>query len=252
MSLKLKTAARLLAVAVFWFLVWELAARTVNQVLLIPSPGLVAKTLGELIVTSRFWMAVGMTLLRSLLGFFAGVVVGCLMALLTFHVPLAAHLFRPLQKGIRAIPVASFIILALIWLPTNLLPAFIAFLMVLPLIWSGVELGLREVDGQLLDMATVYKLGFQKTLRHIRLPAVAPYFRTACVNALGLAWKSGIAAEVICRPKDSVGRMLQDAKTYLETPEVFAWTAVVIALSLVLEKVLTTAMRKRHEGGVTP
>ncbi len=249
MSLKLKAAARHLAVAAFWLIVWEVAARAINQVLLIPAPGLVLKTLAGLVVSSRFWLAVAMTLLRILLGFSAGVAVGCLMALLTFHVPVAAALFRPLQKGIRAIPVASFIILALIWLPTNLLPAFIAFLMVLPLIWSGVEQGLREVDGRLLDMAAVYKLGFQKTLRHIRLPAVAPYFRTACVNALGLAWKSGIAAEVICRPKDSVGRMLQDAKTYLETPEVFAWTAVVILLSLTLEKALTVVMKKPRKRG---
>ena len=144
-----------MAVAAFWLIVWEVAARAINQVLLIPAPGLVLKTLAGLVVTSRFWLAVAMTLLRILLGFSAGVAVGCLMALLTFHVPVAAALFRPLQKGIRAIPVASFIILALIWLPTNLLPAFIAFLMVLPLIWSGVEQGLREVDGRLLDRHSV-------------------------------------------------------------------------------------------------
>ncbi|MBP3388357.1 MAG: ABC transporter permease subunit [Clostridia bacterium] len=252
MSPKLKTAARHLAVAVFWFIVWEVAARAVNQVLLIPSPLLVCKTLTDLVVTTTFWRAVGITLLRILLGFFGGVLFGSLLALLTFHVSLAAHLLHPMRQGVRAIPVASFIILALIWLPTNLLPAFIAFLMVLPIVWSGVEQGLREVDKRLLDMAAVYKLGFGKTLRHIRLPAVAPFFRTACVNALGLAWKSGIAAEVICRPKDSIGRMLQDAKTYLETPEVFAWTAVVILLSLVLEKLLTVVIGKRKERRAAP
>ena len=62
-----------------------------------------------------------------------------------------------------------------------------------------------------------------------------PSFIAAAVSALGFAWKSGVAAEVICRPASSLGRLLQDAKLYLETPRVFALTAVVAVLSLLLE-----------------
>ena len=239
---------RFLAVAAFWLTVWELLSLAVGQVLLLPGPLLVGRTLYRLAKTAVFWQAVGKTLLRILSGFAAGTVLGVCLALATFHLPAAALLLRPLRRGIRAVPVASFIILALIWIPTDLLPTCMVVLMVLPLVWSGVEAGLSEIDRSLLDMAAVYRLRWKKTLLRIRLPAVLPYFRTACVNAMGLAWKSGIAAEVICRPHGSVGRMLQDAKLYLETPEVFAWTAVVVLLSLILEKLLKMAVAGHGEG----
>ena len=243
-----KAAARVLAVAAFWLTLWELLSLAVGQVLLLPGPLLVGQTLCRLALTAEFWQAVGKTLLRILSGFFIGTAAGVCLAFLTFHLRIAALLLRPLRHGIRAVPVASFIILALIWIPTNLLPTCMVVLMVLPLVWSGVESGLAEIDRSLLDMAAVYRLGWKKTLLRVRLPAVLPFFRTACVNAMGLAWKSGIAAEVICRPYGSVGRMLQEAKLYLETPEVFAWTAVVVVLSLILEKLLKAVVSGHGEG----
>ena len=145
-------------------------------------------------------------------------------------------LLAPLLHIVRAAPVASFIILALVWFRTDVLPVFIAFLMVMPVVWANVEKGIHGIDPTLLEMAEVYRFGRLKTLLRIRLPSVMPYFLAACTTGLGSAWKSGIAAEVICRPALSIGRQLQDAKIYLETPEVFAWTATVVTLSILLEK----------------
>jgi NitT/TauT family transport system permease protein len=247
MSRKQKRLLRGVFVAVFWIGVWELLALYVNQVLLIPAPHTVAVTLFHLIKTSDFWLAVSLSLLRIMAGFAVGVMMGSLLAFLTHRFSFAASLLHPLRHGIRAIPVASFIILALVWLPTNSLPAFIAFLMVLPIMWSGVEQGLQQIEPRLLDMAQVFQLGYRQTLFQVRIPAILPHFRTAFVNSLGLAWKSGIAAEVICRPEDSIGRMLQEAKIYLETPEVFAWTAVVILLSLSIEKILTLVVNRQEK-----
>ena len=181
----------------------------------------------------------------------AALAAGSLLAVLTVRFRAADVLLSPLLKIVRAAPVASFIILALVWIRTNTLPAFIAFLMVVPVVWGNVEKGIRETDAGLLEMAKVYRLGWWKTLVRVRIPSVMPYFLAAATTGLGFAWKSGIAAEVICRPAMSIGRQLQDAKVYLETPEVFAWTAVVVALSMVLEKGLLLAVRrlKRYNTG---
>ncbi len=247
MSPNQKRILRGFLVAVFWVSVWELLALHVNQVLLVPAPHTVAVTLFHLVQTTDFWLAVCFSLLRIMLGFFAGVIFGSGLAFLTHRFSFAASLLHPLRHGIRAIPVASFIILALVWTSTNSLPALISFLMVLPIMWSGVEQGLQQIDPLQLDMAQVFKLGYKNTLLQVRIPAILPHFRTAFVNSLGLAWKSGIAAEVICRPEDSIGRMLQEAKLYLETPEVFAWTTVVILLSLSIEKLLTVVVNRREK-----
>jgi NitT/TauT family transport system permease protein len=110
--------------------------------------------------------------------------------------------------------------------------------MVVPVVWDAMSEGLRHPDLQLLEMAAVFRLGWWQTLRRVRIPSLLPYFTTACTTAMGLAWKSGVAAEVISRPALSIGGELQDAKVYLDTPVVFAWTITAVGLSLALERLL--------------
>ncbi len=233
-----------LLAAVFWIAVWQAVSMAVGQELLVPAPLKVAGTLWRLLGSALFWKAAGFSLLRVAAGFLAAVIVGCAVAVLTVRFPLPRALLSPLLRVIRAAPVASFIILALVWIRTDRLPAFIAFLMVVPVVWANVERGIRETDERLLEMAAVFRMSWWKTLLRVRIPSVMPYFLTACTTGLGFAWKSGIAAEVICRPAASIGRQLQDAKTYLETPEVFAWTAVAVILSMALERLLVAAARR--------
>ena len=244
MSAKLKTVLRGIAVAVFWIGVWWLLAALVRQELLIPTPLVVLKTLLSLLPTALFWQSVGMSLVRIVLGFAASLVVGTVLAVLTTRFSVIRAVFSPLLHIIRAAPVASFIILTLVWIDYDVIPAFIAFLMVLPVVWVNVEEGIRRTDNGLLEMARLYAVPSRRVLTRLYLPSVKPYFVTACVNGLGFAWKSGVAAEIICRPDLAIGNRLQLAKMTLETPEVFAWTAVVIVLSILLEKLLLQITRK--------
>lgn len=237
-----------IAVAAFWIGIWWIIAALVRQEILIPTPLVVATTLWSLVKTLAFWKAVALTLLRICIGFAAALAVGSVLAVLTARFSLLRALFAPLLQIVRAAPVASFIILALVWIPDDITPAFIAFLMVLPIVWVNVEEGIRLTPRPLLEMASLYRVGRLRVLTKLYLPSVRPFFLTACVNGLGFAWKSGVAAEVICSPRFAIGSCLQDAKIYLETPEVFAWTAVVIVLSILLEKLLlyvTAPARKK-------
>lgn len=231
-------------VLVFWLAVWQGISMLVAQELLVPAPLVVARALGRLAGTAAFWTAAGRSLLRVMEGFLLAVAAGCLLSVMTTRFRAAKALLSPLLHIVRAAPVASFIILALVWIKTNTLPVFIAFLMVVPVVWGNVEKGIRATDPQLLEMARTYRFSPLKTLRRVWIPSVMPYFMAACTTGLGFAWKSGIAAEVICRPAQSIGKYLQDAKLTLETPDVFAWTITVVTLSLLLEKLLVAAARR--------
>lgn len=210
----------------------------VGQVLLVPSPSLVMATLFGLVRTAQFWQIAGWSLLRIGLGFVGGVLAGAVAAALTHRFRVADALLSPALRVVRAAPVASFVILALVWIPTGRLPVFIAFLMVVPVVWDNVGQGLRQLDPLLLEMASVFHLTWWQAVRRITLPSLVPFLTSACTAGMGLAWKAGVAAEVISRPSLSIGRELQDARVYLDTPEVFAWTITVVALSLVLEWLL--------------
>ena len=137
---------------------------------------------------------------------------------------------------IKSTPVASFIILALLWIKRDSLPVFITALIVVPIVWSNVSEGIREVDKSLVEVTKVYKFSPLKKLIKLYVPSVAPFFMAACRSSLGMAWKAGISAEVLSTPEMAIGTELFFSKTYLDTPALFAWTLVVIILSIVIEK----------------
>ncbi len=158
------------------------------------------------------------------------------------------RLFYPLISLAKATPVASFIILALVWIKKNGVPVFIVFLIVLPIVWANVSEAIKNTDKSMLEMAKVFRFGKLKTIKEIYVHSVLPYFAAGCTTALGLAWKSGVAAEVISLPQSSVGYHLYRSKITIETADLFAWTLVVIILSVLLEKLITALLKKIRKG----
>ena len=242
-------AWRRLLPAVFWLAVWWLASLAVGKSLLIPSPPEVLRTLGALVVTGAFWRYTGLSLLRITLGLGLGILAGVLTALLTNRFSLLRALLAPAIRVVRATPVASFIILVLLWVANGRVPVVISALVVLPVIWESTSAGLESVDQQLLEFARAYRLTRLDTLRRIVLPSMLPQLSAAVCTAIGLAWKSGVAAEVLCLPKAAVGTQVYFSKLYLDTPALFAWTLVVVALSLTVERIARRLLLGRKEGG---
>ncbi len=235
----LKTkSARILLPAAFWLAVWCLAAACVDQPLLVPSPIAVLRRLGELAAAPLFWRSTLVSLLRIFCGALAGTILGTLCAVLTSRFRLADWILAPAIRLVRATPVASFIILVLLWVSTGKVPGVISALMVLPVVWESVSAGIRSADPQLLELARSYQFSRRKLICYVYLPAVRPHFAAGVCTAIGLAWKSGVAAEVLCLPKAAIGTQVYYSKIYLETPSLFAWTAVVIVLSMLLERIV--------------
>jgi NitT/TauT family transport system permease protein len=165
-----------------------------------------------------------------------GILIGTVGGLITAFSSLARDIFSPILAVIKATPVASFIILALVWLSSRSLSFFIAFLMVFPPVYLNVLEGIGQADGKLLEMARVFRVPLWRQIRGIYVPAVLPYFRAAVSLGLGLCWKAGIAAEVIGLPTGSLGENLYNVKVYYMTADLFAWTAVIVVVSVVFEK----------------
>ncbi len=232
------------AILVFWLAVWQVFSLIISHALLIPSPYSTFVSLIKLLKNSGFYLAVLTSLYRIIFGFILGLLVGFICAILSVNFKLFKEVTAPVLQIIKAVPVASFIILAFFWFKSTNLPIFIAFLMVLPIIWSNTETALLGIDTKFIEMGKVFSLSKAKIFFKIKLPFILPSFVSASLTALGFAWKSGIAAEVICKPAVSLGSMLEQSKTHLEISEVFALTAVVALLSLFLEIVLKHIFRR--------
>ena len=231
-----------LAVCVVWLSVWQAAHLLVyagmGTSLLLPSPAETFLRLRELLGEPSFYSIIGHTFLRIFTGFLLGTAVGCVLGGLTAFSPLLYRFFALPMNAIKSTPVASFVILALVWIKGENLSTFIAFLMVLPVIWQSVHTGLQSADPELLEMARVYRFSRGKKLRYLYLPAALPYLISAMRVGLGFSWKSGIAGEVIAIPSQAIGTQLYNAKIYLDMPGLFAWTIVIILLSAAIERIV--------------
>ncbi len=230
-------------IALIWLLIWQVIYMFVNDPLFVSAPVDVFKRIFELAKTSVFWKDVYLSVYRILLGFVFGVFIGLLMAFVS-SLNFAEKLFSPLKVIIRATPIASFIMLAWIWLQRDMIPVFVSSLMVIPVVWGNVSTGIKNIDKDFKELAKVYKIKKTTQLKSIYLPGVLPYFTTALCTCAGLVWKAGVAAEVLCQPKNSIGTNLFYAKSILETVDVFAWTTVVIIISLALEILIKFILKK--------
>ena len=234
-------------VLLLYLLLWTTAARAVDVPLLLPAPAAVMTRLLSLLPQRTFWLTLGGTLLRTLEAYVLGVALAVLLAALCCRFRAADLLLSPLLSAVRATPVTSFIVLALVWLSSARVPVLTGLLMTLPVVYSAVVQAVRAVDGRLLEMARVHGFGPGRTLRHIIVPSVLPAFVESCLAAIGLCWKAVVAAEVIGVPRLAVGSRLYEAKIYLETDSLLAWTLTIVLLSVLLEALLRSAARRFAE-----
>ena len=241
-SRKGKAALKKLWVPCLWLLLWQGASLAVDEALLLPAPGPVLLRMWGLLFTRVFWSSALHSLGRVALGFLLGLALGGALAAASARWRPVEEFLSPAMAAVKATPVASFIILALVWISGSGLSVFISFLMVLPLSWQNVRQGIAAADPQLLEVARVYRFSPGATARAVYLPALLPHLLSAARVGLGFAWKAGIAGEVIAISSGSIGYRLYTAKTTLAMEDLFAWTGFILLLSFLLERGMVALM----------
>lgn len=236
------------AVLTFWLLVWQLAYLAVDRELYLPAPLTVLHRLSELVRLKAFWVDTLWSVKRVAEGFVLALTLSVLLGVVSGLSRLMHALVSPVVTAIKATPVMSFIMIALFWFSSGQVPVFICFLMCFPIVWTPMVEGIRNMDRQLLDMSRVFRVRLGVRIRKLYIPSLLPYFTPACLNALGFGWKVGVAAEVLSHPARSIGSHLYEAKAYLDSAELFAWTVVVIVLSMGFERLFTLLIRRLPAG----
>jgi NitT/TauT family transport system permease protein len=223
---------------IFWLLVWQFAAMLMDQPLLLVSPWDTLKRLSSLVLEPIFWKSIAFSVGKIMLGFGLSCVLGIVLAALAYRFRPVRQLLSPLTATIKAIPVASFVILALLWVSSKNLSILISVMIGFPVIYLNTLTGLDSIDHKLVEMAQVFRVPLRKKIGVVYFSQVLPFLRSGLNVAVGLCWKSGVAAEVIGIPSGSVGQQLYNAKVYLETADLFCWTVVIVLLSVACEKLL--------------
>lgn len=226
------------AIVLLWLFIWQGAGLMIRNPFLFATPLQTAKALMQNLANDDFWRTVLMTLCRIGAGFFLGVIAGILLATLSKAFPLFAEIISPVISLAKTVPVVCFVVLFLIWWGASFLSVAISFLMVFTAVYFSTLEGLLATDRSLLEMAEVFRLPFGTKVFYLYRTALKPFFLGSLKTALGLAWKSGVAAEVIGVPAHSIGEGLYLAKISLDTAGIFAWTVVTCLLSFGFEKLV--------------
>lgn len=246
----MKKVAMTAASVLVWLALWQILAVCVDSKIILVTPIDVAKRLWELIREETFRKSILFSMARILIGFALGLTAGTILAVVSGKVKFIRTLFAPLISVMKSIPVASFTILALFWIGSRDLSVLVSFLICVPIVCANMLEGIDNLNPNLEEMSRVFKIPFGRRFAGVYLSQLLPYFRSASRLAIGLCWKSGVAAEVIGIPSGSIGERLYMSKVYLETADLFAWTAVIILLSWLCERIfiaLVNLLQRRIE-----
>lgn len=232
---KSKFTVKKLLIILFWLILWEVADRVVNNRIILCGPISIISSLINQITKSDFLSICGASFVRISVGFLLSFALGFLLAIAAYKFKLLKEFLEPVMTMLKTVPMVSFVIMLLIWVGNQALTIYLSFLIVLPMIYTNMLAGLESVDKEMLEMAEVFNMSAWRKFMYIYRPAFMPFLLSSCKISLGMSWKSGIMAEVIGTPKPSIGREMYAAKSYLQTADLFAWTIMVIILSLVFE-----------------
>ena len=224
--------------------VWAAAAYALRNPLLLPSPVRVVAEMLVLLKSGAFWTALSGTFCRILLGFFPALISASLLSGAAHRWKWVEYLLSPCVYLMKAVPVASYIVAALLWLSSRRVSSFIAFLMAFPLLYTNLLQSLASPDREFEEVAAVFRLSPLRRWRYIVLPSVRDGLLSGTRAGLGLCWKAGIAAEVLCFAPRSVGGAIYSAKVSLETAQLFAWTLLAVCFSAIFEALFLLAEEK--------
>ncbi len=237
-----RKSGKLLA-ALFALFLWQLAAMLIKSDIIIASPIDVLIRMTTIWQTEGFIQSIWFSFYHIAGGFFIALLLGVFLAVLAGKFEFIETLLLPFLVTVKTVPVASFVVICLMWLSAKNLSVFISFLIVLPVIYSNVLEGIKQEDKGMLELAEVYKMPFLRRLAYIHLPELKPFLLSACSTALGMAWKAGIAAEIIGTPDGSIGKQLYYSKIYLDTDDLFCWTLIIVLISVLFEKLCMWALK---------
>ena len=242
----IKKALSAALVALFWLILWYFCALAVNNPLIFPTPTEAVKRLCALMITKDFWLFTALSLLRIAIGILLAIPTSVIAASVCSRCSVAERLFSPAVLLMKSTPVVSFILIAIFVFDRETIPSAITFIMIFPVLYGNFREGIARTPRELLEMSALFRVPFWLKLKNVYYPAVAPYFYSALTTSVGLAIKAGIAAEVVAYIPDSIGKKLSDAKSYMEPADLLAWTAVIIILSLLLEKGISLLRERRR------
>ncbi len=233
-----------IGIVVFWLLVWQLVSVLVGNPVLLCGPADVVVALAGDVITSAFWLAIGGSLVRIVAGLAAAFACGLVFGAFAWRSPFFGDVLDPAIRFLKSVPIVCFIVLLLIWFGSTYVSAIAVFLVAFPAFYFATIEGLQARDGKMLELLQVFGVSRMRRVAALYVPTLTPFLTATGRVAVGMGWKAGVAAELIGLPFGSIGTNIYQAKITLSSADLLAWTAVIVLLSLICERVFLWLLKR--------
>ncbi len=236
----------------FILLVWGVSASIVNDSYILPNFIDTADSLFKIVFSGKFYSLIFTSIIRVIFGMIIGLILGLFFAALCHYFEFVSVILSPVFSILKSTPIACIITLLWISMTYNQLTVFVVVIMVMPIIWQNVLDAFRSIDKNLAEVSDAFEFSFIKKIKVLIIPSLLPYLIPALITSVGLAWKSEIAAEIVTYT--NIGKEISNYKyPAFDTASIFAWTALIICISILFEKGtkyllrrLDDAINKKH------
>ena len=240
----MKRIVKKFLILVFWIAIWQAVAMIVNSPLLLPTPAMTALSFVKLLGDGGFYLDALATIGRCALAIVLAVAFGALLSGMASKWQIVRDLLSLPVAMFKAVPIMAVAIYMLFLLTAGNVPTLVCFIMCFPIVYTNLLAGLDAMNPEYLEMAKVYGLDRASIARHIYIPSLLPYFKSAVSIICGISWKAVVTAEVLSVPEFSLGYELMNAKYYLETDTLFAYVIAIILIAICCERLINMALRK--------
>ncbi len=224
---------------IFLFLIcWVILSNIVNKEMILPSPYKTFESVLHIMREESFVMILFATIKRSVIGLLIALILGMILGSLAGFFKTMDMLLNPIITFMKSAPTMGLIILALIWLGSEKSPIAIGLMVIFPIVYTNVYLGIKQMDKKLIEMGRLYQLSKKDMFFSIYLPSLKPYIKSSAIMGSGLNLKVIIAAEVISQPSLGIGTNFQIERMNLNTSGVFAWIFIVVAIVCVFDIII--------------
>lgn len=237
---------KIMAIA-FALLLWQAIALLLNNTLLLAGPLEVLNRLFELLQTEEYWISLANSMSNILLGLFMAIATGLMLAAISSKLKFVDIMLWPIVACIKATPLASFVIICLVWVGNTKLSIITVFLIVFPIVYSNMLTAYKSIDKKLDQMLMIFEVPFSRRMRLLYIPQSIKTFISTLEVAIGMAFKSGVAAELIAVPRNTIGDLLREAKVFLLTADMFAWTFSIIVISVCVERFIVFVIKECYK-----
>ncbi len=218
----------------FLLVVWSMVAKAYDNEYVVPTVESTLKELVKLFGEKKFYIALGATLLRSVIAFLLSFLLSFILAYFASKRLWAEKLILPIISITRTLPTLAIAWLILFWTNDKIAPIVITMLVVLPTSYTQIKGALESVNKNTIEAGKVDGAGWGKALFKIELPQIAPDIYNVVGSGLALNLKLMVAAEVLSATIKSLGNMINLAMPF-EVAKTIALTIVVLLLGLIIE-----------------